>query len=190
MSASTLLAASEPAGGAALDQVAIATGMASVATAVLLLGIFGYRNGKGQTLRRLAGFSERVSGLPAWAALPVGVAGGSLLVALLGMYWDISLHIDQGRDPGPLANPAHYLILVGLFGIFAAGIIAIALPLGDERPGPRPLRIAEHWNAPIGGVLMAACGAFALTGFPLDDIWHRLFGQDVTLWGPTHLMLI
>ena len=37
---------------------------------------------------------------------------------------------------------------------------------------------------------MAACGAFALIGFPLDDIWHRLFGQDVTLWGPTHLMLI
>ena len=21
-------------------------------------------------------------------------------------------------------------------------------------------------------------------------MWHRLFGQDVTLWGPTHLMLI
>ena len=37
---------------------------------------------------------------------------------------------------------------------------------------------------------MAACGAFALAGFPLDDVWHRLFGQDVTLWGPTHLMLI
>ena len=31
---------------------------------------------------------------------------------------------------------------------------------------------------------------FALVGFPLDDGWHRLFGQDVTLWGPTHLMLI
>ena len=38
--------------------------------------------------------------------------------------------------------------------------------------------------------MIAACGAFALTGFPLDDLWHRLFGQDVTLWGPTHLMLI
>src|SRR3712207_2586217 len=37
---------------------------------------------------------------------------------------------------------------------------------------------------------MAACGGFALIGFPLDDMWHRLFGQDVTLWGPTHLMLI
>ena len=39
-------------------------------------------------------------------------------------------------------------------------------------------------------MLIAACGAFALLGFPLDDVWHRLFGQDVTLWGPTHLMLI
>ena len=29
----------------------------------------------------------------------------------------------------------------------------------------------------------------ALAGFPLDDVWHRIFGQDVTLWGPTHLLL-
>ena len=39
-------------------------------------------------------------------------------------------------------------------------------------------------------MLICACGAFSLIGFPLDDVWHRLFGQDVTLWGPTHLMLI
>jgi hypothetical protein len=37
---------------------------------------------------------------------------------------------------------------------------------------------------------MAGCGMYAMTGFPLDDIWHRIFGQDVTLWGPTHLMMI
>src|SRR3954449_12491268 len=184
-----LFAASEPAGGAALDQVAIATGMASVATAVLMVGILGYRKhpGKDGPLRRLAGFSERVSGLPGWAALPLGVAGASLLVALLGMYWDISLHIDQGRDPGPLANPAHYLILFGLYGIFAAGCLAIAMP--REKPGPAAIKITRDWYAPVGGVLMATCGAFALIGFPLDDMWHRLFGQDVTLWGPTHLML-
>jgi hypothetical protein len=180
-------AAANPAGGAALGQIAIATGMASVATAVLMLGIFGYRNGKGKTLRRLAAFSERASGLPAWAALPAGLAGGSLLVALLGMYWDISLHIDQGRDPGPLANPAHYLILVGLYGVFAAGCLALALP--EEKPGPAAIRITRDWYVPVGGVLTAACGGFALLGFPLDDMWHRLFGQDVTLWGPTHLML-
>ena len=111
------------------------------------------------------------------------------MIALLGMYWDISLHIDNGRDPGPLANPSHYLILVGLFGVFSAGVLAMALPVG-ERPGRAAIRIHDDWYAPVGGVLIAACGAFALIGFPLDDVWHRLFGQDVTLWGPTHLMLI
>src|SRR3712207_3367642 len=121
-------------------------------------------------------------------ALPISAI--ALQVALLGMYWDIALHIDQGRDEGPLANPAHYLILFGLYGVFAAGALAIALPKAGERPGPAALRIGRDWNAPVGGVLMAACGAFALIGFPLDDMWHRLFGQDVTLWGPTHLMLI
>ena len=59
-----------------------------------------------------------------------------------------------------------------------------------EKPGPTAIRILEGWYAPLGGVLIAAAGGFALIGFPLDDVWHRLFGQDVTLWGPTHLMLI
>ena len=114
--------------------------------------------------------------------------GGSLLVAVVGMYWDISLHIDNGRDPGPLANPAHYLILFGLFGIFIAGLLAMALPEG--KPSPTAIRLHGDWYAPLGGVLMTACSGFALSGFPLDDVWHRIFGQDVTLWGPTHLMLI
>ena len=105
------------------------------------------------------------------------------------MYWDISLHIDNGRDAGPLANPAHYLILFGLFGIFAAGFLAMAHPAARS-PCPTAIRIYDGWYAPLGGVLMAAAGGFALIGFPLDDLWHRLFGQDVTLWGPTHLMLI
>jgi hypothetical protein len=105
------------------------------------------------------------------------------------MYWDISLHIDEGRDDGPLANPAHYPILFGLIGVFVAGWLAIALPR-QARPGPAPIRLAPDWYAPVGGVLIASCGAFAMLGFPLDDLWHRLFGQDVTLWGPTHLMML
>ena len=183
-----LAAASEPAGGAALDQVVIATGAALVLSAAISWLGMGHRSGKVPYLGRAADRAERISGLPGWAALPAALALASLLVALLGMYWDISLHIDVGRDPGPLANPAHYLILAGLFGIFSAGYFAICLP--KERPGPAAVHIAGDWYAPVGGVLIAACGAFALIGFPLDDIWHRLFGQDVTLWGPTHLMLI
>ena len=104
------------------------------------------------------------------------------------MMWDISIHIDQGRDEGPLANPAHYFILAGLFGIFSAGYFACVLP--ERKPSASAIRIVGDWYAPLGGVMIMACGTFSLTGFPLDDMWHRLFGQDVTLWGPTHLMLI
>src|SRR6478609_5352380 len=169
-----LLAASNPAGGAALREVIGASLGAGVASALLFgLGL-GHRAGRTQLLERWSAFAARVGGLPTWVALPSAVGTASLITALLGMYWDISLHIDQGRDPGPLANPAHYLILVGLFGIFAAGVLAIALPV-DERPGRAAVRISEGWYAPVGGVLIAACGAFSLIAFPLDDVWHRLF---------------
>ena len=184
------LLAAKPAGGAALDQVAIATVGAAIATGLLLWLCLGHRSGKVPFLTRAAERAEKISGLPGWAAVPSAVSAVSLLVALLGMYWDIALHIGVGRDEGPLANPAHYLILIGLYGVFAAGILADALPRTGERPGPAALKIQRDWYAPVGGILIAACGAFALIGFPLDDVWHRLFGQDVTLWGPTHLMLI
>jgi hypothetical protein len=182
------LAASQPAGGAALKEIIIATTGAMIVTTLLLWLGFGHRSGKVAHLGRAADVSERVSGLPGWAALPSGLATVSLITAVFGMYWDISLHIDVGRDPGPLANPAHYFILIGLFGIFSAGFIAMVLP--QEDIGPTSVRITKDWHAPLGGVLVCACGAFSLLGFPLDDMWHRLFGQDVTLWGPTHLMLI
>jgi hypothetical protein len=183
-----LIAQAKPAGGAALDQVAIATGAAVVVTTVLLWLGMGHRSGKVALLGRLGAFSERVSGLPAWAAIPSGIIVVSLVTALFGMLWDISLHIGEGRDEGPLANVAHYFILAGLFGVFAAGFLSMCLPL--EKPSRVAVRVAPGWYAPLGGVLIASAGTFALIGFPLDDVWHRLFGQDVTLWGPTHLMLI
>ena len=183
------LMTTEPAGGAAIDQIAIATAGATLVTAVLMFLGMGHRSGRVALLGRWAAFAERVSGLPGWAALPAGIATVSLVTAVFGMYWDVALHIDVGRDPGPLANPSHYFILLGLFGIFSAGFIATVLPRG-ERPSASAVRIADDWYAPLGGLLVCACGAFSLIGFPLDDVWHRLFGQDVTLWGPTHMMLI
>ena len=181
-------AASPPAAGAEIGQIVIATAAATVVTCALLYLGFGHRSGRTQVLQRLADHSERKTGMPGWVAFPSAVATISLLTALFGMYWDISLHIDNGRDPGPLANPAHYFILLGLFGIFSAGFFSMVLP--KERPSTVAIRLGRDWWAPLGGVLICACGAFSLIGFPLDDVWHRLFGQDVTLWGPTHLMLI
>src|SRR5919106_1660303 len=129
-----------PAGGAEIVEVVIATEGALLATAALLLLGWAHRTGRTDLLRRVAEAMGRGAGLAPWAALPALLAAGSLLVALLGMYWDISLHIDDGRDAGPLANPAHYLILFGLFGVFAAGVIGMALPR-DEKPGPKPVKL-------------------------------------------------
>ena len=179
---------SQPAGGAALGEVLIASSAAAVLTVALLVLGLGHRSGRVALLGRWAAWSERISGIPGWAALPAGIATASLITAVFGMYWDIALHIGVGRDEGPLANPAHYAILAGLFGIFTAGFLAVVLP--KERPSASAVRITRDWHAPLGGVLICACGAFSLVGFPLDDVWHRIFGQDVTLWGPTHLMLI
>jgi hypothetical protein len=181
-------AAAPPAGGAALGQVAGMTAAVSLFTAALLWLGLGHRSGRVSVLRRVSDTLSRFSGLPGWAALPLALSGSSLLVAAIGLYWDVSLHIDQGRDPGPLANPSHYFILVGLYGIFAAGWLALVLP--SERPGAAAVTIAPGWEVPVGGLLMMACASFALIGFPLDDVSHRLFGQDVTLWGPTHLMML
>src|SRR5688500_7412913 len=178
---STLITAAEsskPAGGAAIGEVIGATAGALIATTILFLLIYRHRTGKSQLLEKLAAMSERLTGMPGWASLPSVVGTSSLLIALLGMYWDIALHINVGRDEGPLANPAHYLILVGLFGIFAAGCIAVGLPKGNEKPTPAAVRIADGWYAPVGAILIALAGGYALIGFRLDDVWHRLFGQD------------
>src|SRR3954465_3269383 len=179
----------QPAGGAALGEAIGATAGAPFAPALVILLISRHRGGRTDVLNRFGDWAERQTGLPAWASVPSMMLGIPLLVAVLGMYWDISLHIDNGRDPGPLANPAHYLILVGLYGVLVSGVMTMVLA-GTERPSKTAIHIGGDWWAPVGGAMMAACGAFALSGFPLDDMWHRLFGQDVTLWGPTHLMLI
>jgi hypothetical protein len=184
-----LAADTRPAGGAAIGEVILATAIGVGLTALLLGMVFLHRTRRSTILTRIGTRLGKATGVPPWVALPTVLTTLSLLVALLGMLWDISLHIGVGRDEGPLANPAHYLILFGLFGVFAGGIFACAMPL-DERPGPASVRFIKGWYVPVGGILLTGAGFYALLGFPLDDVWHRLFGQDVTLWGPTHLMLI
>jgi hypothetical protein len=178
-----------PAGGAPLGQVVGAT----AAGLLLTLALYGvgrlHRSGRTRVLDLAATPFARLLRVPRWSALPAAVATGSVLIAGFGFYWDVAEHIDNGRDPGPFGTAAHYPILLGLFGIFTAGWLAVVMARGDEasRTG---MRLMRGWTAPTSGVAMALCGAFALLGFPSDDLWHEVFGQDVTLWGPTHLILL
>ncbi|OBJ15565.1 hypothetical protein [Mycobacterium colombiense] len=183
-----VIVAEAPARGAGLNQV-IGLSIAAVVITLLLLWVgYAHRTHRVHWLTRVADKLGEKFHRPGWVALPVLVFTTSIICALFGFIWDVSWHIGNGRDPGPLANPAHYFIIIGLFGIFLGGMTAVVLPF--DKPGPAAVRITQNWHAPVGGVLMASCGLYAMIGFPLDDIWHRIFGQDVTLWGPTHLMMI
>ena len=184
-----MLAANQtpPAGGGAIGQVVVGTIGATLVTVGIFALVFAHRSGRTQLLRRSAALAERQTGLPGWCAVPLTVLSVSLIVAVFGMYWDIATHIDAGRDEGPFANASHYFILIGLFGIFAAGLIAVFMP--ERRPSKSAVRLPAGWHAPLGGVLILLCSIISLSAFPLDDLWHRIFGQDVTLYGPTHLVL-
>ena len=184
----TLLAHGAPAGGTPLEDLIPAIIVAALALAGFGLFAWAHRTGRIGWYSRIEAFSERVSGLPAWAAIPLAVAGVSLIVAVFGYYWDVATHIDNGRDMGPFANPAHFFILFGLAGIALAG--GLSLVSGCDESTPSSLALRDGWQVPVGGLLLTLCGAVALAGFPLDDVWHRLFGQDVTLWGPTHIQMI
>lgn len=155
-----------PAGGAALDQILIATGGAVALTTVLL--VFGYlhRTQRSDLLTRLADGAKRLPalrGLPGWVGLPVVLGTLSLITALLGMYWDISLHITHGRDEGPLANIAHYPILIGLFGVFTSGVLAMVV-----HPGRAAGMAGSAAGNETGHTLVLVAGRLAGRPGPVD----------------------
>src|SRR4051794_41959963 len=74
-------ASQPPAGGAGLDQVALATGMAAVATAILLWICISHRSGRIKWVGRLANFAERETGVAGGGALPCALLALLLLHA-------------------------------------------------------------------------------------------------------------
>ncbi|MEH3052982.1 MAG: hypothetical protein PGN13_03100 [Patulibacter minatonensis] len=190
---STILAAAEPAGagGAPLWQLAVLTTFISLVAGGMASMAMAYRAGRAPRLRKLVGRVERLVGLPGWAAVPGFAALGCALLIITSATWDIGLHIDIGRDSGPLGTTAHYPLLFGLLGVFLMGILAIGLAPRERRlSSPVAFKLPGLGLIPAASVLLLAGSAFGMAAFPLDDIWHRFFGQDVTLWGPTHVMII
>ena len=135
---------------------------------------------------RFANGVESLTGIPGWSAAGMLIGLWALLVALLGFFWDVSWHIDLGRDKA-LFTPPHVMILMGLGGLGIAALASIAVAtLERARVGLRvgPLHV------PYGALALGFLGLGAVVGFPLDDFWHSVYGVDVTMWSPTHLLMI
>ncbi len=106
-------------------------------------------------------------------------------VAGWGVQWDIQWHVLIGRDtfwiaPHVMTYAGVTLAVLGSFGVLA----------WDTRRGRAPtpsLRIAGLVGT--RGFHLAAWGiGLTVLAAPIDDLWHRLFGIDVTLWSPPHLL--
>ncbi|MDQ6713879.1 MAG: hypothetical protein M3Z28_11930 [Candidatus Dormibacteraeota bacterium] len=123
-------------------------------------------------------------------------AGAALVamqtLAAVGLAWDIQWHRWLGRDA--FLTPPHLLIYTGVVG---AGLICIVVVLVEtERFWRRVPGVDQTSTVSLLGVFHAPLGFF-LAGFgaltmavaaPLDNYWHQLYGVDVTLWSPFHMM--
>src|SRR6185437_11668652 len=105
----TVLAEAPPARGAGLNQV-IGLSVAAVVIAAVLLWLgHAHRTHRISWPGKFADWLGAKFKRPSWVALPVLVYTTSIICALFGFIWDVSCHIGNGRDPGPLANLAYYL---------------------------------------------------------------------------------
>lgn len=119
----------------------------------------------------------RASGQPRWLTVAFAPALVGHGLAGFGLYWDIAWHIDIGRDEQLFTTP-HTLILAGLLIILVSNAAGLFVAARDGARLPRSL-LAATFSAGI-----------AVIGFPLDEVWHQVNGLDVTLWSPTHVLMV
>jgi hypothetical protein len=164
--------------------------LAGYGAVVVTLSVVGHSGDApsaiGRLLQRVPRGLERVTGIPGWAAATIGTALFGLAMAGVGFYNDVAWHIYLGRDKQLFTAP-HTMIVLGLGFITAAAGIGVLFASLDRLD----TAIQAQWlRIPWSTVPLAAMGFTALVGFPLDDLWHAFYGIDVTMWSPTHLIMI
>ncbi len=128
----------------------------------------------------------RRTGIPAWSLGGILLALWAILVAGIGFYWDVAWHADLGRDK-ELLTPPHMMILIGLIGFGIAALVSVIFATMEQaKTGFSFFGLRVPYAALPMGILSIG----AVIGFPLDDLWHKTYGIDVTMWSPTHLIMI
>jgi hypothetical protein len=115
-----------------------------------------------------------------------------LLQGQLGAIWDREWHFFVGRDW--FWTPPHILIYSCVTG---AGLIAFAVVIADTIRYNKGVKGVDEdstipvfgiFHAPLGFVIAGFGALLSLTAAPLDNYWHNLYGIDIALWAPFHLM--
>lgn len=115
-----------------------------------------------------------------------------LFQAESGLAWDRNWHDLVGRDSFWI--PPHIMLYSGLGG---AGLVTLCIILIDSyryarhRPGvddSSTTHVFWLFHAPLGFILLGFGALTDLLAAPFDNYWHELYGIDVTLWSPFHIM--
>lgn len=113
-------------------------------------------------------------------------------VFFLGTSWDIQWHSYIGRDRTLI--PPHIMMLSG---ILVAGVAALSSVLIETLWARRNKQVAESstqfadtFRGSLGAYIAGFGALDSAIGFPLDAYWHSLYGIDVQIWAPFHVMII
>lgn len=120
-----------------------------------------------------------------------GIVLGSA-ISLIGTSWDIQWHSFVGRDRTLI--PPHLLMLTG---ITLGGLLALASVIIETFLVKRNPQLAKY-STNFAGLFSSSLGAYvagfaalnAAIAFPLDSYWHALYGIDVAIWAPFHVMIL
>src|SRR5437764_7040090 len=114
------------------------------------------------------------------------------IVFLEGTSWDIQWHSYIGRDRTLI--PPHLMMLSG---VALSGISGLLTVLIESWWARRNTIIAEYssgfaqiFSGPLGAYIVGFTALTAAVAFPLDAYWHALYGIDVAIWAPFHVMFV
>ncbi len=125
---------------------------------------------------------------PLEGALPALLAGGGLAFSGVSAYWDIATHVDGGRER--FLTPPH----LGIYSGVTAALVVIGSAMLARRLADGVsvgAAVLHPFRGARPGLAAAGTGlGVALAAAPIDNAWHEIYGIDVTIWSPPHLLAI
>lgn len=113
-----------------------------------------------------------------------------VIVFLEGTSWDIQWHSYIGRDRTLI--PPHIMMLCGVTLSGISGLLIVLIESLWARRNAAIARVgtgfAQIFSAPLGAYVVGFAALTAAVAFPLDAYWHALYGIDVAIWAPFHVM--
>ncbi len=114
------------------------------------------------------------------------------IIFLEGTSWDIQWHSYIGRDRTLI--PPHIMMLSGVALSGISGLLAVLIESWWARRNTiiaqHSLGFAEIFSGPFGAYIVGFTALTAAVAFPLDAYWHALYGIDVAIWAPFHVMFV